>query len=148
MVSETGKIICTLTLLILYIAFLFTRGEIWRNPVHERGGSRFEWRQKGRHDSTLSHIGKQIGLGLLETHGIHPLVVRCGTRKQLAKHTGLSDWVKHYLKILNKLKWDHSYAQGNKGTRTVPKHMEGDCPVGNASMVHHVGGDTHNFATE
>ena len=68
-------------------------------PICERGGPKFQGRQRVSKDAF--NFQTWFGLGTLETLGTHPPFVRFGTRKQLMKHLGLSDWLKFYLTILD-----------------------------------------------
>ena len=53
--------------------------------VCERGGSKFEGRQKVRHDDLLSNFSKLTGLNPSGTFGINSPIIKYGARKQLTR---------------------------------------------------------------
>ena len=60
-------------------------------PIQERGGPKFQKRQPAYDKSAIP---------------TYPPVVKYGTRKQLTKRSVSSDWIKHYMIILDELKLD------------------------------------------
>jgi hypothetical protein len=73
-------------------------------PIQERGGSKFQRRQQAYDTSEIP---------------THPPVVEYGTRKQLTKRSGSSDWIKHYMNILDELKLDCTL-KGTTETKQYP----------------------------